>query len=90
MFSKTDLAVFDVFRSYLVAPGEMLCFHGKWFDEHRESLRHLTAEKLLTKEQFKGGYSLTQNGFAALQDTAALTGRKRFTTTRNSTSKSAT
>ena len=46
----------------------MLCFHGPWFDEHRESLRHLTAIKLVTKEQFEGGYSLTKTGFAALQD----------------------
>src|SRR5438874_12452808 len=67
MFSKADLAVFDVFRGYLVTAGEMLCFHGNWFDEHKESLRHLTAEKLLTQEQFKGGYSLTRAGFAALQ-----------------------
>ena len=46
----------------------MLCFHGNWFDEHVESLRHLTAEKLLTKEQFSGGYSLTRSGFAAVQE----------------------
>jgi hypothetical protein len=45
----------------------MLCFHGPWFDEHRESLRHLTAIKLVTKEQFASGYSLTKTGFAALQ-----------------------
>lgn len=69
MLSKTDLAVLDVFRRYLVAPGEMLCFHGKWFDEHSGSLHHLTVEKLLTREQFKGGYSLTKAGFAAMQST---------------------
>jgi hypothetical protein len=67
MFSKADLAVLDVFRTYLVTPGEMLCFHGPWFDEHRESLCHLTAIKLVAKEQFAGGYSLTKTGFAALQ-----------------------
>ena len=69
MFSKADLAVLDTFRGYLVTPGEMLCFHGDWFDEHRESLCRLTAKKLLVKEQFKGGYSLTKTGFAALQGT---------------------
>ena len=68
MISKADRAALDIFRTYLVEPGEMLCFHGPWFDEHRESLRHLTAIKLVTKEQFEGGYSLTKSGFAALQD----------------------
>lgn len=67
MFSKSDLAVLDVFRQYLVTPGEMLCFHGEWFEAYRDSLYQLTAKKLITKEQFKGGYSLTQAGFTAMQ-----------------------
>ncbi len=72
MFSKTDVAVLDVFRQYMMEPGEMLCFHGDWFDNHRDSLQRLTLEKLLTKDQFKGGYSLTHAGFAAMQSTGEV------------------
>ena len=68
MLSSADQTVLDVFRRYLVTPGEMLCFHGTWLDDHRDSLRHLTARKLITKDQFKGGYSLTEAGFAAVQN----------------------
>jgi hypothetical protein len=70
MLTLADQTVLSVFRHYLVTPGEMLCFHGKWLDDHRESLRQLTARKLITKEQFQGGYSLTEAGFAALQTTS--------------------
>jgi hypothetical protein len=66
MLSLVDQIVLDIFRSYLVTPGELLCFHGKWLDEHAESLRHLTAMKLITKEEFKGAYSLTEAGYAAI------------------------
>jgi hypothetical protein len=57
-----------VFRKYLVEPGQMLCFHGDSLEEHRESLRQLIAQGLVTKEDFKGGYSLTRAGFAAMND----------------------
>jgi hypothetical protein len=67
MLSLTDQIVLDTFRRYLVTPGEMLCFHGQWLDDHKDSLRHLTARKLITKEQFSGGYSLTRAGFAVIQ-----------------------
>ena len=69
VFSKSDLAVLDVFRRFLVTPGEMLCFHGPWYEEHRESLYRMTAKKMVTKEEFAGGYSLTRAGFAAVQST---------------------
>jgi hypothetical protein len=69
MLSLADQIVLNIFRRYLVTPGEMLCFHGNWLDEHDDSLRHLTATKLITKEQFKGAYSLTEAGYAAIQGT---------------------
>jgi hypothetical protein len=79
MLTSADLAVLDVFRNYLVAPGEMLCFHGKWLDDHGESLQQLTALRLITKEHFKGGYSLTQAGFDQIQngDATAKTQRQQ-------------
>jgi hypothetical protein len=44
----------------------MLCFHGPHLEQHGDSLRRLTAQGLLTKERFAGGYSLTSAGFAAM------------------------
>jgi hypothetical protein len=67
MMSTTEQSVLGVFRQYLMGPGEMLCFHGKFLEDHVEPLRRLTARKLITKEKFKGGYSLTATGFAAMQ-----------------------
>ena len=77
MLSLADQIALDIFRSYLVTPGEMLCFHGKWLEEHGDSLRHLTAIKLITKEHFKGAYSLTDAGYAALHvtDGTAIPGK---------------
>ncbi len=45
----------------------MLCFHGPMLAEHHDSLQHLTKQGLLTKDKFKGGYTLTKVGFAALR-----------------------
>jgi hypothetical protein len=60
---KSALAVF---RDYLIEPGQMLCFHGQLLDDNRDSLRCLTEQGLLSKERFKGGYTLTKAGFAAM------------------------
>ena len=52
----------------MVEPGQMLCFNGDSLVEHRESLQQLTEQGLLTKDEFKDGYSLTRAGFAAMQE----------------------
>jgi hypothetical protein len=81
MLSLADQIVLDVFRRYLVTSGEMLCFHGKWLEEHGASLRRLTAIKLITKEDFQGGYSLTDAGYAAVQNTDEMTTSDKVTVT---------
>jgi hypothetical protein len=65
---KPDQSALSVFRTYMVEPGQMLCFNGDTLVEHRESLQQLTERGLLTKDEFKGGYSLTRAGFAAMQE----------------------
>jgi hypothetical protein len=55
------------FRQFLVSPGEMLCFSGPDLAKNRTGLQQLTEKKLLEKEQFKGGYSLTPAGFAVMK-----------------------
>jgi hypothetical protein len=66
-------AALAVFRDYLIEPSQMLCFHGRLLDENRDSLRCLTEQGLLSKEEFKGGYTLTKAGFAAIQSIASTT-----------------
>jgi hypothetical protein len=63
---NSEKSALDVFRKYLIEPGQMLCFHGPLLDENRDSLRRLTEEGLLRKDKFKGGYTLTKAGFAAM------------------------
>jgi hypothetical protein len=65
---NVEQTALSVFRKYLIEPGQMLCFHGPSLEEHGESLRQLTAQGMLTKDKFDGGYSLTRAGFAAMND----------------------
>lgn len=51
-----------------MTPGKMLCFSGPDLERFRSSLNEMTDKKLLVKEKFKGGYSLTRAGFAAMKD----------------------
>ena len=49
-------------------PGQMLCFSGPNFKQDKATLTDMTDRELLVKEGFKGGYSLTRTGFAAMKD----------------------
>ena len=49
-------------------PGQMLCFSGPNLKQNKATLELLTNKDLLVKERFKGGYSLTPTGFAAMND----------------------
>lgn len=50
-----------------MTPGRMLCFYGPDLKRYQAALRQLTEKKLLNKEKFKGGYSLTQSGYVAMK-----------------------
>lgn len=51
-----------------MAPGKMLCFSNHALETFDESLAQLADKGLLTQEDFPGGYSLTESGFAAMKD----------------------
>ncbi|HEU0068072.1 MAG TPA: hypothetical protein VFQ26_02270 [Nitrospiraceae bacterium] len=57
-----------IFRRFLVAPGEMLCFYGSDLSHKKETLKKLVERQYLSEERFKGGYSLTSEGFAAMKE----------------------
>ena len=46
----------------------MLCFSGPNFERDEETLELMSEKRLLTKESFGGGYSLTRPGFVAMND----------------------
>ncbi len=65
-----EIHVLGVFRKYLMTPGQMLCLSNTDIDSMKSVLESLTAAGLLVAEEFKGGYSLTQTGFRAMNDLA--------------------
>lgn len=68
MLSTSERRVLGTYREYLITPGQMLCFSGPDLERHRATLEQMSDKKLLVKEAFKGGYSLTQAGFSAMKD----------------------
>jgi predicted transcriptional regulator len=68
VLTETEQGVLRTFRQYLITPGQMLCFAGPNFKKYRTALRNLTDKDLLIEERFKGGYSLTDAGFAAMKE----------------------
>ena len=47
----------------------MLCFSGPNYARDKNTLDGLAEKKMLTKERFSGGYSLTRSGYAAMKKT---------------------
>jgi hypothetical protein len=67
VLSQSEKSVFRRFRQFHMTPGRMLCFFGPDLERHRTALQAMTEKELLVKEQFKGAYSLTRAGFAAMK-----------------------
>jgi len=65
--SSAEYAVLSVFRTYLMTPGKMLCFTSN-LEAFHAPLAQLTGKGLLVAERFRGGYSLTERGYTAMQD----------------------
>ena len=67
MLTPAETRALQTFRQFLMGPGQMLYFTGPNLDRHRTALKQLTDKDYVIKEQFKGGYSLTEAGFAAMK-----------------------
>lgn len=65
--TPSELSVLSVFRMYQVSAGRMLCFGGDDLEKFNRPLADLTKRGLLTAERFRGGYSLTDAGYAAMK-----------------------
>ena len=68
LLSTSEQRVLQTFRQFLMNPDKMLCFSGPHLKQNEAPLAILTEKKLLVKNKFKGGYSLTQTGFVAMND----------------------
>ena len=68
LLSIAEQRVLRTFRQYLMTRGRMLCFSGPNLQRDTATLQLLTEKKLLVKEKFEGGYSLTLAGFTAMKD----------------------
>ena len=66
--NTSEQRVLRTFRRFRMSPGQMLCFSGPNLKQDKATLELLTDKDLLVKEKFQGGYSLTQAGFAAMND----------------------
>ena len=68
LLSRAEHSVLSVFRRYLMTPGKMLCISGSDLEDFSVPLAELTNKGLLVADAFRGGYSLTKGGFAAMKD----------------------
>ena len=68
MLTKSEVRILRTFKEYLMKPGVMLCFSGPEYKRDKDTLDGLAEKKMLIKERFTGGYSLTKSGYAAMRD----------------------
>jgi hypothetical protein len=67
LLTSPEQRVLRTFQQFLMTPGQMLCFYGPNLEQNKDTLEGLTDRDFLVKEKFKGGYSLTDAGFAAMK-----------------------
>ena len=65
--TKSEQRVMRTYRKFMMTPGQMLCFYGPDLKQNETALANLTNRDLLIKERFKGGYSLTNEGYDAMK-----------------------
>lgn len=67
MLTKSEERVLSIFRQFLVGPGEMLCLNAPQVKTYSSAIKQLIEKGFLQRETFKGGYSLTREGFSAMR-----------------------
>jgi len=65
--TKSEQRVMRTYRKFRVTPGQMLCFYGPDLKQNENALANLTNRDMLVKERFKGGYSLTEEGYELMK-----------------------
>lgn len=70
MLSASETLVLQAFHEYQMTPNKMLCFYGPDLEGKSAALDSLVDKDLLNREKFKGAYSLTRAGYAAMRRSA--------------------
>lgn len=65
--SNDEIDVLDTFAKFLMPPDQMLCLSNAEIPATRRALEQLIGRGLLMPDDFKGGYSLTVEGFSVMQ-----------------------
>jgi len=66
--SKSEQRVLEIFRQFLMTPGQMLCLQPPQLQTHRVAIGKLIDKDFLVRETFKGGYCLTDAGYTAMKN----------------------
>jgi hypothetical protein len=69
--SAAENAVLNLFSTYLMTPGKMLCLNNPDRENFKVPLGQLTSKGMLIQERYVGGYSLTETGSAAMKELTA-------------------
>jgi hypothetical protein len=69
--SPDEVDVLDTFAKFLMPPDQMLCLSNSEIPATKRALEQLIGRGLLTPNDFKGGYSLTVDGFTIMQQLRA-------------------
>ena len=69
--SKSELRVLQIFRTFLMTSGQMLCLQPPQLQTYRVAIGKLVDKDFLVKATFKGGYCLTDAGYAAMKNASA-------------------
>lgn len=65
--SPDEVDVLETFAKFLMPPDQMLCLSNSDIPATKRALDQLIGRGLLTPNDFKGGYSLTVDGFNIMQ-----------------------
>ena len=65
--SPDEVDVLETFAKFLMPPDQMLCLSNSDIPATKRALEQLIGRGLLTPNDFKGGYSLTVDGFNVMQ-----------------------
>ena len=67
MLSTSEKRVLETYRKFGMTPHKMLCFFGPDLQKKSPALESLVQKQFLVRESFKGAFSLTREGFAAMR-----------------------
>lgn len=69
--TQSEVRALDEFEIFMMKPNQMLCFSGPGLEKHNKALETLSDKNLLFREKPHGAYSLTEEGYSAMKQSAS-------------------